>query len=175
MRLLKTKLMSEPGALEIEEFDDIGIPKYAILSHRWGTDEPILQDVERGTTAKEGFKKVQQSCDMAKRDGIDYIWIDTCCIDKTSSAELSEAINSMYLWYFKAYRCYAYLSDVPSKRFGESEWFTRGWTLQELVAPAYLVCSLMRIGMLLGLKKVYKKRFLDVLVSQSASSLAMKI
>lgn len=139
MRLLKTKLMSETGALEIEEFDDIGIPKYAILSHRWGNDEPTLRDVERGTTTKEGFKKVQQSCDMAKRDGIDYIWIDTCCIDKTSSAELSEAINSMYLWYFRAHRCYAYLADVPSKPFGESVWFTRGWTLQELLAPADLV------------------------------------
>ncbi|KAL7972789.1 HET protein [Trichoderma sp. SZMC 28014] len=139
MRLLKTKLISEPGAFEIEEFDDISIPQYAILSHRWGNDEPTLQDVERGATAKEGFKKVQQSCDKAKRDGIDYIWIDTCCIDKTSSQELSEAINSMYLWYFKAHRCYAYLADVPSKAFGESEWFTRGWTLQELLAPADLV------------------------------------
>jgi ankyrin repeat protein len=139
MRLLKTKLISELSALEIEEFDDISIPTYAILSHRWGNDEPTLQDVERGITAKEGFKKVRQSCDIAKREGIDYIWIDTCCIDKTSSAELSEAINSMYLWYFKAHRCYAYLSDVPSKSFEKSEWFTRGWTLQELLAPADLV------------------------------------
>ncbi|KAL7923796.1 HET protein [Trichoderma austrokoningii] len=139
MRLLKSKLISEPGALEIKDFDDNNLPKYAILSHRWGDDELTLQDVERGTTAKEGFKKVQQSCDMAKREGIDYIWIDTCCIDKTSSAELSEAINSMYLWYFKSHRCYAYLADVPSTPFGESQWFTRGWTLQELVAPADVV------------------------------------
>lgn len=139
MRLLKTKLISEPGALEIEEFDDVNIPEYAILSHRWGNGEPTLQDVESGLTTKEGFKKVQQSCDMAKRDKIDYIWIDTCCIDKTSSAELSEAINSMYLWYFKAHKCYAYLADVPLKPFGESEWFTRGWTLQELLAPADLL------------------------------------
>lgn len=139
MRLLRTKLISEPGTLEIEEFDDISIPQYAILSHRWGKDEPTLQDVERGTTKKGAFKKVKQSCDMAKRQGIDYIWIDTCCIDKTSSQELSEAINSMYLWYFKAHRCYAYLADVPSVPFGQSEWFTRGWTLQELLAPADLV------------------------------------
>ncbi|UKZ61775.1 uncharacterized protein TrAtP1_003034 [Trichoderma atroviride] len=139
MRLLKTKLISEPGALEIEEFDDTSTPKYAILSHRWGNDELTLQDVERGTTAKEGFKKVQQSCDMAKRNGIDYIWIDTCCINKESSSELSEAINSMYLWYFKAHICYAYLADVPSTPFEESQWFTRGWTLQELLAPADLV------------------------------------
>lgn len=139
MRLLRTKLISEPGAFKIEEFDDISIPQYAILSHRWGKDEPTLQDVQGDTTAKEGFKKVKQSCDMAKRDGIDYIWIDTCCIDKTSSTELSEAINSMYLWYFKAHRCYAYLADVPSVPFGQSEWFTRGWTLQELLAPADLV------------------------------------
>ncbi|EHK44874.1 HET protein [Trichoderma atroviride IMI 206040] len=139
MRLLKTKLISEPGALEIEEFDDTSTPKYAILSHRWGNDELTLQDVERNTTAKEGFKKVQQSCDMAKRNGIDYIWIDTCCINKESSSELSEAINSMYLWYFKAHICYAYLADVPSTPFEESQWFTRGWTLQELLAPADLV------------------------------------
>lgn len=140
MRLLKTKInTSGSNALEIQEFDDTNTPKYAILSHRWGKDELTLQDVEGGITTKIGFKKVQRCCAVAKRDGFDYIWVDTCCIDKTSSAELSEAINSMYLWYFKAHRCYAYLADVPSKTFEESEWFARGWTLQELLAPADLV------------------------------------
>jgi len=71
--------------------------------------------------------------------------IDTCCIDKKSSAELSEAINSMYKWYEKSEKCYAYLEDVSSQRtsrfwdnFSESSWFKRGWTLQELIAPMKL-------------------------------------
>lgn len=73
MRLLKTEPMSKTGVFEIVEFDDISIPKYAILSHRWGNDGLTLQDVERGTTAKEGFTKVQESCRIAQRDKIDYI------------------------------------------------------------------------------------------------------
>ena len=89
---------------------------------------------------------------MALNDGWDWIWIDTCCIDKRSSAELSEAINSMYLWYREAQVCYAYLSDVcinvdtgepfyqhVYKTFHESRWFRRGWTLQELLAPQSVV------------------------------------
>ncbi|TFB00306.1 hypothetical protein CCMA1212_007939 [Trichoderma ghanense] len=131
MRLLNT------STLEPQEFDYGNIPPYAILSHRWGKEEMTLQDLERGVTNKEGFTKIQQCCERAKSDGFDYAWIDTCCINKTSSAELSEAINSMYLWYYQADRCYAYLSDVPWKcSIGESEWFTRGWTLQELLAPS---------------------------------------
>ncbi|RFU81844.1 ankyrin repeat-containing domain [Trichoderma arundinaceum] len=131
MRLLKT------DKYEIQEFDQDRIPQYAILSHRWGREELTLQDVEGGVTTKEGFKKVQQCCVRAKADGFDYVWIDTCCINKTSSAELSEAINSMYLWYHQSDRCYAYMADVPSKcTIEESEWFTRGWTLQELIAPS---------------------------------------
>ncbi|KAM0254900.1 hypothetical protein ACHAQJ_006337 [Trichoderma viride] len=131
MRLLKT------DTIEIQSFDYGNIPPYAILSHRWATDELTYQDLEKGIKTKEGFKKVQQCCSRAKADGFDYVWSDTCCIDKTSSAELSEAINSMYLWYYQAERCYAYLADVPSKStFEKSEWFTRGWTLQELLAPS---------------------------------------
>lgn len=131
MRLLKT------DTLETQEFEYGNIPQYAILSHRWGKEEITLQDLENGVREKVGFRKVQQCCSRAKDDGFDYVWVDTCCINKTSSAELSEAINSMYIWYYQAERCYAYLADVPSKStIEDSEWFTRGWTLQELLAPS---------------------------------------
>ncbi|KAF2995853.1 hypothetical protein E8E13_003325 [Curvularia kusanoi] len=88
-----------------------------------------------------GFAKIVGCCDLARRDGYQWAWVDTCCIDKRSSSELSEAINSMYKWYWEAAICYAYLSDVSTKRdwkqeFEKSRWFTRGWTLQELLAPA---------------------------------------
>ncbi|OCL09905.1 hypothetical protein AOQ84DRAFT_250388, partial [Glonium stellatum] len=74
---------------------------------------------------------------QAALDGYDYVWVDTCRIDRTSSAELSEALNSMFQWYVRSECCYAYLADVhASTDFGKSCWFTRGWTLQELIAPA---------------------------------------
>jgi hypothetical protein len=124
------------------------IPEYAILSHTWGTEEISFQDIDRDDAKKmPGFAKVKSCCAQAKRDGFDYVWIDTCCINKASSAELSEAINSMYHWYRKAQVCYAYLVDVPSgddlqypdSPFAKSRWFTRGWTLQELIAPSSLI------------------------------------
>ncbi|KAM4057050.1 ankyrin repeats (3 copies) domain-containing protein [Hirsutella rhossiliensis] len=131
MRLLKT------DRLEVIEFVQDRVPKYAILSHTWGEGEVSLQDVQGGrASSKTGFSKVSQCCIRARADGFDYLWVDTCCIDKTSSAELSEAINSMYLWYFKAETCYAHLADVQSEStLAESRWLTRGWTLQELIAP----------------------------------------
>ncbi|KAK4172333.1 putative vegetative incompatibility protein HET-E-1 [Triangularia setosa] len=119
-------------------------PIYAILSHTWGGDEVLFADIcdpqKPLPFSKKGFRKVSDSCERARQDGYKYIWIDTCCIDKTSSAELSEAINSMFRWYHRADRCYAYLSDVnvpgePTVDFENSRWFTRGWTLQELIAP----------------------------------------
>jgi hypothetical protein len=64
---------------------------------------------------------------------------NTCYIDKTSSAELSEAINSMYHWYQESGVCYTYLADVPPNAFSKSRWFTRGWTLQELIAPSTVI------------------------------------
>ena len=90
--------------------------------------------------------KIRDACKVAREAGYEYLWIDSCCIDKTSSSELSEAINSMYLWYGQANACYAYLADVPSAEdpratdssFRKSRWFTRGWTLQELIAPRSL-------------------------------------
>ncbi|KMQ42939.1 Heterokaryon incompatibility [Trichophyton rubrum] len=138
MRLLNTR------SLRVEEFfDDSALPEYAILSHRWQDEEVSLQQLRDGqATAMRGYKKLVDSCSQARRDGFDYVWIDTCCIDKTSSAELSEALNSMYQWYQRANICYAYLFDVDEtlvaeqSSFYRSAWFTRGWTLQELLAPA---------------------------------------
>jgi Heterokaryon incompatibility protein (HET) len=92
--------------------------------------------------SKTGYEKLLGTCSQAARDEYDWIWIDSCCIDKSSSSELQEAINSMWNWYKRANICYAYLSDVPDweagwdERFGRSRWFTRGWTLQELIAPS---------------------------------------
>ncbi|KAH8805451.1 heterokaryon incompatibility protein-domain-containing protein [Xylogone sp. PMI_703] len=112
-------------------------PPYTILSHTWGDGEVTLPDMcdERIAAAKRGFYKIHMCCKQAIKDDLEWIWVDTCCIDKTSSSELSEAINSMYQWYKKAEICYAYLSDVPEVTFKKSRWFTRGWTLQELIAP----------------------------------------
>jgi hypothetical protein len=134
MRLINTH------SLQLEEFffDDGGRPTYAILSHTWGKEEVIFSDMVDldKARAKAGFAKLEGACSLAASQGYGYIWIDTCCIDKSSSAELSEAINSMYRWYRWADVCYAYLADVHDlNKLEESKWFTRGWTLQELIAP----------------------------------------
>ncbi|KAK6849312.1 hypothetical protein PG995_013145 [Apiospora arundinis] len=133
---------------EIEEFlgspSSNVVPPYAILSHRWGRDEVTFQEYNAGT-AKAGLYKIQQTLRRALNQGLNYAWVDTCCIDKTNSAELSEAINSMFNWYEKAAICFAYLDDVdpdhrqtgdPPFGFTSSLWFGRGWTLQELLAPS---------------------------------------
>ncbi|TDZ25381.1 Vegetative incompatibility protein HET-E-1 [Colletotrichum orbiculare MAFF 240422] len=133
--------------IEVEEFVEGNIPAYSILSHTWEKEEVSFQDMERQAhSAKAGYQKLLASCGQSLRDGFDYIWIDTCCIDKTSSAELSEAINSMYRFYEQAAVCYAFLSDVPDdtgfdeeSSFAKSRWFTRGWTIQELLAPSRIV------------------------------------
>jgi hypothetical protein len=126
------------------------IPPYAILSHTWGGQEATFQDLQNhnniedvDSKVKEGYRKIFFCAREAKRDDLDYFWVDTCCIDKTNSAELQEAINSMFRWYQNAKKCYAYLSDVKNdtsdgdseSALKESRWFTRGWTLQELLAP----------------------------------------
>lgn len=152
---------------ELEEFYDEAIPQYAILSHTWGPEEVTYQDYISASfnqdsdtyePNKAGYLKIRYTCAQAHKEGLNYVWIDTCCIDKKSSAELTEAINSMYAWYERAVNCYAYLSDFildePSGSIGElqheseksflstlfrqSRWFTRGWTLQELLAPRQL-------------------------------------
>ncbi|KAK0747101.1 heterokaryon incompatibility protein-domain-containing protein [Schizothecium vesticola] len=137
MRLLNTSTLELHSFLSARHIDT---PKYAILSHTWEDEEILFQDVRDGPHTiprdKKGFAKVAGSARYAKAKGFDWIWIDTCCIDKSSSAELSEAINSMFLWYRLAEICFAYLSDVRSPvEFASSRWFTRGWTLQELIAP----------------------------------------
>jgi hypothetical protein len=118
--------------------------KYAILSHTWTNEEVTLQDWERrrhGFEETVGSKKILDACAIAEREGYHYLWVDTCCIDKTNTAELGEAIASMFAWYRDAAICYTYLSDVdatisPMEGLRESRWFTRGWTLQELLAPS---------------------------------------
>jgi hypothetical protein len=124
MRLLHT------ADLQMKEFMEGGpnFPKYAILSHTWGKEEVTYQDLVGSwqPVSKAGFSKIRSSCTQAKKDGHDYIWIDTCCIDKSSSAELSEAINSMYRWYKEAAVCYTYLSDVPPIE-EESEQMVHTW------------------------------------------------
>lgn len=159
--------------LKLESYDGDSVPEYAILSHRWESGEVSFKDVQKDRQKHmPGWLKIEKCCHQALKDGLFYVWADTCCIDKRSSAELTEAINSMYLWYKEAAVCYAYLSDVryaprdglgestedqfmktggsnddgvrcTSKHFHttftESLWFTRGWTLQELLAPAKLI------------------------------------
>ena len=124
------------------------IPQFAILSHRWGDDEVSYSDyMKRRVTKGNGFQKIVDFCDFARSqpEAHQWVWVDSCCIDKRSSSELTEAINSMYTWYKEARVCYAYIRDfkVDGKRkrdklqgFRQSDWFTRGWTLQELLAPS---------------------------------------
>ncbi|KAH6690815.1 heterokaryon incompatibility protein-domain-containing protein [Leptodontidium sp. MPI-SDFR-AT-0119] len=130
--------------LKLEEFPTEAGLDYAILSHRWGDDEVLFKDLNGSKDLnllqnKQGFSKVKRCCEQASRDKYSWAWVDTCCIDKSSSAELSEAINSMFHWYRQSSMCYAYLSDVDSlDDIGGSEWFKRGWTLQELLAPNHV-------------------------------------
>ncbi|KAK0644613.1 heterokaryon incompatibility protein-domain-containing protein [Cercophora newfieldiana] len=148
-QLLKMRLLNTTSHT-LEYFLGDARPPYAILSHTWGDEEILYEDIgtdewkRDNENRKAGAYKVLRSCIQATEDGYDYIWIDTCCIDKSSSAELSEAINSMFQWYEESDVCYAFLADVVSvdesrphqpTRFSRSKWFTRGWTLQELIAP----------------------------------------
>ncbi|KAH7276208.1 putative ankyrin repeat-containing protein [Fusarium solani] len=134
MRLLNT----EP--VELKYFAD-NAPQYAILSHTWDEEEVTFQDMEQGRAKdKKGYTKIKNCCSVARDNGYNYVWIDTCCIDKTSSAELTEAINSMYRYYREAEVCYSFLSDISTASdFSQSRWFTRGWTLQELIAPTHMI------------------------------------
>jgi hypothetical protein len=143
MRLLKRET---DGELVLTKHKDKEVPVYAILSHTWGDEEVTLQDLEAGTgTEKLGWRKIQFCAAQSEVDGLQYFWIDTCCIDKRDSVELSAAINSMFRWYQRAMRCYVYLDVSKSQEddcnmwehaFRKSRWFTRAWTLQELIAPA---------------------------------------
>jgi hypothetical protein len=153
MRLLKRVNTGRFG-LTNSLVSDHAIPRYAILSHMWGADaeEVSFKDMINGAgTSKAGYDKIRFCEEQARRDGLQHFWVDTCCIDKSNSTELQEAINSMFRWYRNAAKCYVYLADVSrpalatDSKFGQSpwelsirksRWFTRGWTLQELLAPA---------------------------------------
>jgi hypothetical protein len=152
MRLLK---WGHDGTLSLTA--DFGsenkIPPYAILSHTWGLDEEevTFDEIQRSSGHdKPGYKKIRFCGEQARQDGLQYFWIDTCCINKSNRRELSHAIQSMFRWYRNAARCYVYLIDVSSRSaepsgsstpsseqdLRRSKWFTRGWTLQELLAPS---------------------------------------
>ncbi len=150
MRLLEG---NNDGEFSLTEHVSDTKPPYAILSHTWGTmtEEVTFRDLIDGTGKdKVGYDKIRFCGERARHDSLQYFWVDTCCIDKANSSELQEAINSMFSWYRDATKCYVYLSDVSASDFDEthqlsrktwlpafsaSKWFTRGWTLQELIAP----------------------------------------
>ncbi|KAF3043444.1 hypothetical protein E8E12_008057 [Didymella heteroderae] len=178
-------ILIDTRTLKLTRFDDEAqIPRYAVLSHTWGgwevtyeefsAQQDLLDYAKNRMEKGPGFEKIRLVCRQAFNDKIDYVWVDTCCIDKRSSAELSEAINSMFRWYRKAAVCYAYLDDVEGgepfspigtkenepeepdavwiydqeavrqyalkkERLRKARWFSRGWTLQELIAPSQVL------------------------------------
>jgi hypothetical protein len=169
MRLLR---LSPGGDLELVSFNDDDLPPYAILSHTWTEGQEVTYHELAANKSKDsdktGYAKIRFCLDRAAKDGIDYCWVDTCCINKSTSDELSTAINSMFRWYQHATKCYVYLSDVQvpdevtetnaqafrvtwDNAFRRSRWFSRGWTLQELLAPA-IVEFFSREGKRLGSK-----------------------
>ncbi|KAJ8113745.1 hypothetical protein OPT61_g4195 [Boeremia exigua] len=151
MRLIQ---VSADGSFSLARYESTSIPPYAILSHTWAKDEDEVtyEDMQNKTgQEKTGYAKMLFCADRVAENGLQHFWIDTCCIDKTSSAELAESITSMFRWYKDSDQCYVYLTDVTiNKRkadheaahptwmsaFRTSRWFTRGWTLQELLAPS---------------------------------------
>jgi hypothetical protein len=151
MRLLK---LEDDGKLSFTGDLISDIPPYAILSHTWGDDDQEIkyEDIKNDAgKEKAGHRKIEFCARQAASNHLRHFWIDTCCIDKSNSTELNEAINSMFKWYRKATRCYVYLSDVSKDdssqdddqpraawklAFRRSRWFKRGWTLQELIAPS---------------------------------------
>ncbi|KAI0555648.1 heterokaryon incompatibility protein-domain-containing protein [Xylaria curta] len=151
MRLVE---LQGSGSLRLTKNLSGDIPPYAILSHTWGRedeDEVSYNDMLRGIiTDKPGYQKLHFCRKQAVLDGIKYFWIDTCCINQSNFTEVTLAINPMFSWYQNSTKCYVYLQDVPSSgqnprqtssppewesAFRKSRWFTRGWTLQELLAP----------------------------------------
>lgn len=149
MKLVNTK------TIRVESFRDNNVPDYAILSHRWGNREITYAEIQKGAPNlqhTDGYKKIYNCCKLAADVGLDYVWIDTCCIVKKDNAqpgedpELSKELASMFRYYRNSQVSYTYLADVsvdedptvPKSAFRNSKWFTRGWTLQELVAPLYI-------------------------------------
>lgn len=175
MRLIKRL---QGGGFELTSHNDDTPPLYAILSHTWIEGQEVTyNDLMDGTGGKKsGYNKIRFCSDRAAADGHEYLWIDTCCINKSDSQELSTAINSMFHWYKGAATCYVYLSDVslahevanakdlPTeslKAFRRSRWFTRGWTLQELLAPATVV-FFCKQGRRLGDKKSLEQEIHEI-------------
>jgi hypothetical protein len=151
IRLLKYDDQKNLCFEEFPEGDNVKIPDYAILSHTWskGEEEEMLFDdmkkLKLGRVAESkpgGYAKIMFTMDQAESDKLDYCWVDTCCINKADEDELPKALESMFDWYQRSAKCYVYLSDVddsvlpdPESQMRASKWFTRGWTLQELLAP----------------------------------------
>ena len=130
--------------LRLKEISPRQKVKYAILSHQWTKKEVEFTEISsKDFRLNSSSNKLQGAVNQARQDGYRYLWVDSCCIDRQSSAELSEAINSMYRWYQAAGVCYIYLQDVDEESWqeslGKSQWFRRGWTLQELLAPRHAV------------------------------------
>lgn len=157
---------------KLEEFIGDDVPPYAILSHRWGKpgeEVSFVDMMHKARKLKKGWGKIKLCCAQALRDkssagkALRYAWIDTCCIDKRSSAELSEAINSMYKWYQDAEICYAYLQDIEHvDNLASSEWWSRGWTLQELLAPSTDVMFYGSAWSLLGTRSQLRHRIASI-------------
>jgi hypothetical protein len=172
MRLLELK---SNGDVSLTKDLISNIPPYAILSHTWGDDddEVTFKDLTDGSgKTKCGYDKIQFCATQARNDQLQYVWIDTCCIDKSNNTELAKAIISMFRWYQDAAKCYVYLVDVttagqdPSIQhwvpaFRRSRWFTRGWTLQELIAPS-VVEFFSTEGQLLGSKHLLKQQIQEI-------------
>ncbi|EXJ87253.1 hypothetical protein A1O3_04212 [Capronia epimyces CBS 606.96] len=160
-------------------YSGIQIPKYAILSHTWldDEDEVSFEDFDNGhAEQKTGYEKIRFCGAQAAKDSLEYFWVDTCCIPRSNNTELQEAITSMFKWYRNATKCYVYLTDVDvsegeandasSSRLWESalrrsRWFTRGWTLQELLAPASVEFFSVQ-GTRLGDKKSLEQYILEI-------------
>ena len=147
-------LLIHSTRLGLTEFSDSTPPGYAILSHCWDDQEVLYQEFVDSSSAvldspcdmlaHKGWRKIMNCCSLAREAGIEWVWIDTCCIDKKSSSELSEAINCMFRYYEGSIRCFVILPDLVisgmtstemDHKISTSRWFKRGWTLQELIAP----------------------------------------
>ena len=170
MRLLE---VTGPGEFSLIQVNNYKTLSYAILSHTWTKDQEVtFQEIVSGAgRSKSGYEKIKFCGEQAAKDNLQYFWVDTCCIDNSDLNELTTAINSMFCWYKNAKKCYVYLSDVAvpghdtdvqveqriwEADFRSSRWFTRGWTLQELIAPA-TVEFFSKKGKLLGSKASLEK------------------
>jgi hypothetical protein len=176
MRLLKR---SSRGEIKLVSVNDDSPPPYAILSHTWTNDEEEVtyNELVAGTGKdKTGYAKIRFCVDRAAADKLEHCWVDTCCIDRSSAQELQTAINSMFRWYQRARKCYVYLFDVEvpkdvsdaqaspiswAQAFRRCKWFTRGWTLQELLAPTS-VEFFSKEGQLLGTRISLEREVRDL-------------